>query len=351
MALLSVNNVRIAGISACVPAKVEENKDIPVFVEGEAERVIDQTGIERKHVVSDGMTVSDLCAKAFEAVVNELGWEKESIDVLVLTTAAQDYLVPPTVCIIHGMLGLPESTMTIELRQGCPGWVIGMSTLSSMLSNGNMKRGILLCGDIPTLQNSPLDKETRPLFGDAGTATALEFDENAAPLEFDFGSRGKDFKAIWAQQGGMKEPLTEESLKFVEYGENKLRRPIDVSMDGMSVFSFGFSTAPKSVKSLVEKYNVDLEAIDYLVLHQANHYLNEKIRKKLKVPAEKVPYSMKDYGNTGSPSIPLTIVSQCNEDFRNKPLDIIACAFGVGLAWGSVHFKTDKIVCPPVQLL
>ena len=315
MALLSVNNVRIAGISACVPAKVEENKDIPVFAEGEAERVIDQTGIERKHVVSEGMTVSDLCAKAFETVISELGWEKESIDVLVLTTAAQDYLVPPTVCIIHGMLDLPESTMTIELRQGCPGWVIGMSTLSSMLSNGNMKRGILLCGDIPTLQNSPLDKETRPLFGDAGTATALEFDENATPLEFDFGSRGKDFKAIWAQ------------------------------------FSFGFSTAPKSVKSLVEKYNVDLESIDYLILHQANHYLNEKIRKKLKVPAEKVPYSMKDYGNTGSPSIPLTIVSQCNEDFRNKPLDIIACAFGVGLAWGSVHFKTDKIVCPPVQLL
>ncbi len=351
MALLSVSNVRIEGISACVPKHVEENKDIPVFVEGEAERVIDQTGIERKHVVSDGQTVSDLCAKAFETIINELGWEKESIDVLVLTTAAQDYLVPPTVCVIHGMLGLPESTMTIELRQGCPGWVIGMSTLSSMLSSGHLKRGILLCGDVPTLQNSPLDKETRPLFGDAGTATALEFDDSAPALEFDFGSRGRDFKAIWAQQGGMKEPLTEESLKFVEYGENKLRRPIDVSMDGMSVFSFGFSTAPRSVKSLAEGYDINLEEIDYLVLHQANHYLNEKIRKKLKFPSEKVPYSMKDYGNTGSPSIPLTIVTKCNDDFNNKPLNVIACAFGVGLAWGSVHFKTNKIVCPPIQYI
>lgn len=348
MALLEIKNVRIAGISACVPAKVEENTDIPVFVEGEAERVIAQTGIERKHVVVQGQSVSDLCAKAFETVINDLGWEKESIDLLVLTTAAQDYLVPPTVCVLHGMLGLPESTMTLELRQGCPGWVIGLSTIASMMSNGNMKRGVLLCGDIPTLQNSPLDKETRPLFGDAGTATALEFDEQASPMEFDFGSRGKDFKSIWMPQGGMKEPLTEESLKFVEYGENKLRRPIDVTMDGMSVFSFGFSTAPKSVRSLVENYNIDLENIDYLVLHQANHYLNEKIRKKLKVPAEKVPYSMKDYGNTGSPSILLTMVTQCRENFVSKPLDIVACAFGVGLAWGSVHFKTNKIACPPI---
>lgn len=351
MATLKVDNVRIAGISACVPAKVEENIDLPVFKEGEAERVIAQTGIERKHVVSLGQSVSDLCAKAFEAVVNDLGWEKDTIDLLVLTTAAQDYLVPPTVCVLHGMLGLPERTMTVELKQGCPGWVIGLSTIASMMSNGYLKRGVLLCGDIPTLQNSPLDKETRPLFGDAGTATALEFDPKASPLEFDFGSRGKDYKAIWMPQGGMKEPLNEESLKFVEYGENKLRRPIDVSMDGMSVFSFGFSTAPKSVKALVEEYNVDLENIDYLFLHQANHYLNEKIRKKLKVPAEKVPYSMKDYGNTGSPSILLTMVTQCRDAFISKPLDIIACAFGVGLAWGSVHFKTDKISCPPIQFV
>lgn len=214
-----------------------------------------------------------------------------------------------------------------------------------------MKRGVLLCGDTPTLQNSPQDKETRPLFGDAGTATALEYDENAVPMEFDFGSRGKDFKAIWTPQGGMRVPLTEKSLKYVEYGEHKLRRPIDVTMDGMSVFSFGFSTAPKSVISLVNEYNLVLDDIDYLVLHQANHYLNEKIRKKLKFPPEKVPYSMKDYGNTGSPSIPLTIVTQCNEEFNNKPLNVIACAFGVGLAWGSIHFKTDKIVCPPVQYI
>ena len=85
-------------------------------------------------------------------------------------------------------------------------------------------------------------------------------------------------------------------------------------------------------------------------MHQANQYLNEKIRKKLKIPAEKTPYSLKDYGNTSGASIPLTIVTQCNKEFSNQKLDNVACAFGVGLAWGSMHFKTDRIVCPEVVI-
>ena len=350
MAFTKIENVAIRGVSACVPAHVEENIDLPVFSEGEAERVIAQTSIVRKHTVEQGVTAGDLCEKACNVLLEKLNWEKESIDALVLVTSAPDYLVPPTACILQGKLGLPESTISIEIRQGCPGWVIGLTTLASLLSTGYMKRGLLLCGDTPTLQNSPKDKETRPLFGDAGTATALEFDSKAHPLEFEHGTRGKDFKAIYQPHGGMREPFRAESLVYEDYGLNHLRRPIDVSMDGMNVFSFGLSTAPKSVMSLCEKFGVNLDNIDYLLMHQANHYMNEKIRKKLKVPAEKAPYSMQEYGNPGSPSIPLTLVTQCGKDFRTKRQECVAVAFGVGLAWGSVHFITDKIVCPEIIL-
>lgn len=350
MAFTKIENVAIRGISACVPKHIEENKDIPVFKEGEAERVIAQTSIVRKHTVESGTTAGDLCEKACNVLLDELGWQRESIDALVLVTSAPDYLVPPTATILQGKLNLPESAIAVEIRQGCPGWVIGLTTLASLMSNGCIKRGVLLCGDTPTLQNSPKDKETRPLFGDAGTATALEFDTSAAPLEFNHGTRGKDFKAIYQPHGGMRNPFTAESLVYEEFGPNQLRRPIDVSMDGMSVFSFGLSTAPKCVKELCEEFDINLENIDWFLMHQANHYMNEKIRKKLKVPAEKAPYSMQEYGNPGSPSIPLTLVSQCRKEFIEKELDNVAVAFGVGLAWGSVHFKTNKIVCPEVIL-
>lgn len=349
MSNLKIENVSIKGISACVPSHVEENTSLLVFKEGEAERVIAQTGIERKHKVKGfGITASDLCERAFEKLMAELGWSRESIDILAFTTLTPDYLEPPTGCVLQGRLGLSECCFTIDLTQGCPGWINGLATVSSLLSHGHMKRAILLNGDTATLMRSQRDKESLPLFGDAGVATALEYEEGAFGFEFDFGTRGKDFKSIMRPAGGFRCPITEESLRYHDYGENISRRDIDAVMDGMSVFAFGISTGPKSVQNLCEKYHIDLDGIDIFVMHQANQYLNEKIRKKLKIPVEKTPYSLKDYGNTSGASIPVTVVTQCHERFSNETLDVLACAFGVGLAWGSVHFKSDHIVCPKV---
>lgn len=349
MAYFSVNNVAIRGISACVPSHIEENITLSVFTKSEAERVIAQTGIKQKHKVGDtGITASDLCERALKKLIEKLDWELETIDLLVFLTLTPDYLEPPTACVVHGRLGLPETCMTLDLTQGCPGWINGMATTSAILSNGGIKRAILLNGDTASRMRSPYDKESLPLFGDAGVATALEFDKSSSPMEFDFGSRGKDFKAIMRPAGGFRNPVTKESLSFKQYGEQVKRRDIDAVMDGMSVFSFGISTAPKSVLSLCDHFNIELSNIDYFIMHQANQYLNEKIRKKLKIPAEKTPYSLKEYGNTSGASIPLTIVTQCSKEFTSQKLDIIACAFGVGLAWGSMHFKTDHIVCPEV---
>lgn len=349
MANLKIKNVSIKGIAACVPSHIEENANLNVFKFGEAERVIAQTGIERKHKVEGfGVTAADLCEKAFNRLMKELEWDKESIDVLAFVTLTPDYLEPPTGCVMQGRLGLSEKCFTIDLTQGCPGWVNGVAAVSALLSSGNLKRAILLNGDTATLMRSQSDKESLPLFGDAGVVTALEFDEGAFGFEFDFGTRGKDFEGIIRRAGGFRFPITEESLQYKDYGENISRRDTDAVMDGMSVFAFGISTAPKSVLSLCEKYQINIDNIDLFIMHQANQYLNEKIRKKLNIPAEKTPYSLKDYGNTSGASIPVTIVTQCHERFSNEVLNNIACAFGVGLAWGSVHFKTNHIICPEV---
>ncbi len=115
-------------------------------------------------------------------------------------------------------------------------------------------------------------------------------------------------------------------------------------MKGMDVFSFGISTAPKSVRKLAEHFGFDYNLADYFVFHQANMKMNDMIAKKLKLPAEKVPSCMYNFGNTSSASIPLTIVSQLKGKFENRPTKFICCGFGVGLSWGTVVFDTNKIV-------
>lgn len=349
MAKISINNVAIRGISACVPQHVEENDTLSVFSEGEAERVIAQSGIERKHKVGDtSITASDMCEKAFLRLIKELGWNVSSIDLLGFVTLTPDYLEPPTACIMHGRLGLSEKCLSLDLTQGCPGWINGIVTVASLLSHGSIKRAVLLNGDTASRMRSPYDKESVPLFGDAGVATALEYEEGAPAIQFDFGSRGKDWNAIFRPAGGFRSPITKDSLDFKEIAPHISRRDVDAIMDGMSVFSFGISTAPQSVQSLCAHFGINLDGIDYFIMHQANKFLNERIRKKLKIATEKTPYSLKDYGNTSGASIPLTIVTQCHKEFSSRELDNIACAFGVGLAWGSMHFHTNHIVCPEI---
>lgn len=351
MAFLKIENVAIKGISACVPPKVEENKDISFYTPEEAEKVIESTGVERKHVVADsGITASDLCLKAAEKLIVDLGWEKDSIDLICNVTQTSDFTNHPNVFVIHEKLGLKNDCMSLDLYHGCPGWVIGLSSVAALVSNGTIKRALLLDGDNITSVQARLDRESRPLFGDCGTATALEFDENVSPLFFQTGTNSKDGEALIHHKGGMREPHTLESYtQWLEMLDGELSpEGIEDQMDGMSVFSFGITTPPKSIKQLCEHFGVNMEDVDKLVLHQANLFMVNKIAKKLKMSPEKVPSCLKDYGNTTSTSIPLTIVTQCKEDYSSSKQKTLACAFGTGLAWASVYFETENIICPDI---
>lgn len=350
MAFLKIENVTIKGISACVPPKVEENRDIPFYTLEEAEKVIESTGVERKHIVSDGITASDLCLKACEELLNQLGWERDSIDLICNVTQTSDYINHPNVFVLHEKLGLKNDCMALDLYHGCPGWVVGLSSVASLMSHGSLKRALLLDGDNITTILYGQDRESRPLFGDAGTATALEFDEKASPLLFQTGTNSVDGVALIHKKGGSREPHTLESYKQelgLLSGELTTEGVEDL-MDGMSVFSFGISTPPKSVKQLCEHYSINIEDVDKLVLHQANLFMVDKIAKKLKMNPDKVPSCLKDYGNTTSTSIPLTIVTQCQNDYSQKKQKSLACAFGTGLSWASVYFETEKIIVPTI---
>ena len=350
MAFLSIPNVAIKGISACVPPKVEENREIPFYTLDEAQKVIESTGVERKHIVSDGITASDLCLKACETLISELGWEKDTIDAICNVTQTSDFTNHPNVFVLHEKLGLTEDCMAIDLYHGCPGWVVGLSNIASLMSHGSIKRALLVDGDNITSVQYRNDRESRPLFGDCGTATALEYDEKASNIYFHIGTNSKDGIALIHKKGGMREPHTIDSYKQelgMLSGELSTEGVEDL-MDGMSVFSFGISAPPKSIKKLCEHYAINLDQVDKFVLHQANMFMVKKIAKKLKVDSSKVPTCLKDYGNTTSTSIPLTIVTQCNKEYHNNKISTVVCGFGTGLAWASAYFETNHIICPDI---
>ena len=335
MAYLSFENVRIAGFAAGVPKQVltNEGSDNDQY---SAESFIQSTGV-RNHRVSEKYTAGDLCYEASEQLIKELGWAKEEIDAIIFVSQHADYILPATACILQDRLGLSKECYTADLSLGCSGWVYGLSYAVSLLSCGTIRKVLLMSGDAKRRVNY-----VDPLFGHAGAVTALEFSKGAPAIQFYFGTDGSGYDALIIPDGGARNQFSDQSFVPENVDGHMLNR-LQSRMKGMDVFAFGITMGPKSVKRLAEHFGFDYHACDYYVFHQANLLMNEKIRKKLKLPEEKVPYCLQDFGNTASASIPLTIVSQLRGKVENTRTRWIGCGFGVGLSWGAVYFETDCI--------
>ena len=340
MAFLEVRNVRIAGISAGVPKRVVSvlgvnNTDI--LSEGtSAEDFVKSTGVKERRI-SEKFTTSDLCCVAAERLIADLNWNREEIDAVLFVSQTPDYILPATSCIIQDRLKLSRECYAIDISLGCSGWVYGLSSAVTLMQSGCIKKVLLCAGD------SQLNFNIDPLFGCAGTATALEYEEGNKGFKFHFGTDGSGYDAIIIPDGGSRNQVSAKSFEKYEF-EGKIMNRLMIRMNGMDVFSFGISTAPKTVKKLAEHFGFDYLDNDYFVFHQANMKMNKFITKSLKLPAEKVPSCMYNFGNTSSASIPLAIVTELKGKVEDMPTKFICCGFGVGLSWGTVAFETNDIV-------
>ena len=348
MAFLKIPNVKIKGLASAVPTPVKEIMGQPFFAEGEAEKVIALTGIERTRCIPEGQTASDLGYEAANQLLNELGWNRDEIEVLVYVSLARDYVTPPTSVLLQERLGLPRTCYCIDIPMACAGYVYGISMVSTLMSMGKIKKGLLIAGDTTSIQISPLDKGLWPLQGDSMSATAFEYDETADPIYFNSGADGAQGDAIIMPSGGTRNPFKAEDLEMHDMGDGSHRRGIDAIMDGMSVFGFAITDPPKTIKAMVEHFGLNIDEIDYFIVHQANKYIVEKIARKLKIPKEKIPLCLKDFGNTSSGSIALSATLNLTDSLPNQKATAIISGFGSGLTWASAQIVLDHIVSLPL---
>ncbi len=350
MALFDIPNIRIAGISACVPEKEISNKDYKWVSEKERESLIKNVGVLKKRAVERGTTTADLCEVAAEQLLTELGWDRMEIDMLLFISQSRDYTLPATAGILQHKMGLPKSCIAFDVSLGCSGYVYGLSVIGSLMNTSGISKALLLVGDISTLNASYRDKSTYPLFGDAGTATALSLDKKANPLSFNLQTDGAGYEAIIVPHSGFRYPITRKSFDFKKYAKGVHRHQLQVALNGIDVFNFSLREVSPNIMKLLARKDRSVEEFDYYIFHQANKLILDTIRRKLKLDKTKVPISLDRYGNTSSASIPLTIVTELQNEISDKHLKMIWSGFGVGLSWGSVIVETKKIICPKVLI-
>jgi len=350
MARWEIKNVRMVGVAATVPDRMVKTEDFDFFTPEEAEVFNNTVGIKTRYIAPDTVCASDLCFAAAEKLLSELKWERESIDILLFESVTGDYRTPPTSCILQDRLGLSESCFTMDIPMGCCGYMYAMTVAGNMLSSGNVKRALLLIGDTAMRMGSLQDKSRVPLFGDCGTAVALEYDPNANDMVLEFNTSGKGYGALMTPHGGFRHPLTPESFKYEDFGNGIVRAPIHALINGMNVFSFAISKPVKSLEAFIADYRIDKNMdIDYFLIHQANKMIVDRIVKKMNLNQDKVPYNLEQFGNLGGASIPSLMVSRLRDVLMTKETSLLMSSFGLGLTWGTMYMKTKPMTVSELE--
>lgn len=349
MAQLQFSGIGIRALAACVPENVSKNEEAlrGIVPDEEIQKTIHAIGIREKRIAPAGVCASDLCFAAAEKLfADNPDVSRDSIDVLLFMSQTFDFRTPATSAILQHRLGLSKNCAAMDLSLACSGYVYALSTAFAYANNPGVKRVLLLDGETYSKVVNPRDRINAPLYGDAGTATLIEKSEDFGSTYFVLKTDGSGADAVKIPAGGCRIPASAETLSEKTASDGSVRSDCEVFMNGMDVFNFAVRCAPDAVKDIAEISGVSPANADYVVFHQANKMMTDFLAARMKIPAQKVLYSLGNYGNTSSASIPLTI-SACLAE-NDTAENVILCGFGAGLSWAATTLSLAHTKISPV---
>lgn len=336
MAITSTKAHRIRGITSCVPARAFDNgADATGFTQEEVNAIVKMAGIRTRYMADDATCSSDLCLAAARDVMAAVEWSPDSVDGLVMVTQSPDYFQPSTACLLQKDLGLPESCAAFDVGMGCSGYAYGFWIASMMLQNTGFRRVLLLHGETPTRFTDPTDRSLALLFGDAGTATALEVSDGNSDKQwwYNVQTDGTGYRDLIIPGGGFRDRFPAESGKHF------------LKMNGANIMNFTLKRVPPLIDETLRAANMDRSSIDYYIFHQSNQFIMRRLAKKCNLPEERIPFTLREFGNTGGPSVPLTITNGNLRRPEDRALELLIVAYGVGLSWGSALVDLPADAC------
>lgn len=327
----------IKAISYSLPHKVLTNEDlVKEFPEWSVDKIANKIGVNERHICDVNETTVDLAVKAGEKLFEENNAiKRENIDFVILCTQSPDYFLPTSACLVQDRLGLRTNIGAFDFNLGCSGYVYGLSIAKGLICGGIAENILLITSETYSKHMHPKDKGNRTIFGDAASATLVSKDGFAEIGNFSLGTDGRGAENLIVKTGGMRYP---EPLNDLSFDENKNPKSSDyLYMDGTEIFNFTMEAVPLLVKDTLLKNNLLQDEIDLFVFHQANKYMMNFIRKKIKIEEAKFYYCMNNFGNTVSSTIPIALYEAGNEGILNG--SVLLAGFGVGYSWAGVVLK------------
>ncbi|AYL97244.1 ketoacyl-ACP synthase III [Mucilaginibacter celer] len=327
-------NAYIKAISYHLPQGQLDNAALSaLFPEWGVEKIANKIGVDTRHIASVDEFASDLAIAAAQKLFAEYSINPAEIDFVLYCTQSPDYFLPTTACIIQDKLGIPVKAGALDFNLGCSGYIYGLALAKGLIAAGIAKNILLLTSETYSKFIHPGDKGNRTIFGDAAAATLVSTDGLAAIGEFELGTDGKGAENLMVKKGAVRYPDKGADSINDDYGNDQ--SPAHLHMDGPEIFAFTSKAVPGLVADTLVKNNLEKADIDQFILHQANQYMLEHLRKKMEIPVESFYIYMANVGNTVSSTIPIALYHA----MLNKPAapgtNWLLAGFGVGYSWGA----------------
>jgi 3-oxoacyl-[acyl-carrier-protein] synthase-3 len=337
----------LRAIEYYLPENVVSTSDLSLqFPDWSVEKIAAKTGITARHIAKPEECASDLAVAAAQKLFSSGACRPEDIDYVLLCTQSPDYFLPTTACLVQDRLGIPTTAGALDFNLGCSGYIYGLGLSEGLISSGQASALLLLTSETYSKFLHPRDRSVRTIFGDAAAATLLTATDVRDPLlgPFIYGSDGSGGSSLIVPTGGLRRPRTQCSAKESEDENGNVRSADNLFMNGPEIFNFTLSAVPECIDRLLAKSGKTLEDVDLFVFHQANQYMLDHLRKRLKIPAEKFYVFMKDCGNTVSSTIPIALKSARDEGCLPEGSLVMLVGFGVGFSWGATLLHSTGIL-------
>lgn len=337
MSLLNLKNFHIESLVSVSPKRIIDFTSDKTS--DKVKRLARNIGIEKKFVCEKGQFFSDLAKAGIFETLNKLKLTTDDVDSIILVTQSSDYIIPGTAVLLQDRCGFSNDVLAFDINLGCSGMPYGFSVAHGQLLSG-AKRVLVLGGD-QSFSQGTTDEGHSVLFGDGVSVASVVLKDRDSNCFFTAGTDGSGYKSLYIPDGGKRRPVNKKSLEPRMDETGVMRTGTDVILDGPKILSFSVARAQKEILRIMSAAKWDFEGLDYCFLHQANKMINETIRRKLKVPIEKFPNSLKYYGNTSVASATLTMTSIEDAHWNKDKAKSILCTFGIGLSWSSLSYLAD----------
>ena len=326
--------MEIKDIEYFLPNQVLSNNDLEnQFPNWDSKKIESKIGISERHIVQKNETALDLGEEAAKKVLS--GFDKKDIDFLLFCTQSPDYFIPTSACILQERLHLETGIGALDYNLGCSGYIYGLALAKGLLLSKVAKNVLLVVAETYSKHIYGKDIANLALFGDGAAATRISSDSQQDKLgNFVLGTDGIGFKNLIVKHGGFRHNL-EYLPKEIDNGTESKYTENHLYMNGPEIFNFTIEKIPGLIEETLEKNNFVIEDVDYFIFHQANKYMLNYLRRKIKIPKNKFYNNINNTGNTVSATIPIALKNCINDKLVVKGNKIMLVGFGVGYSWGS----------------